>query len=244
LALPAGSSQQAQAIRALTTTAFCGGCEVGTAKGFEIGKTLTRADLKCHTLRDGRVLAVLMVHQAKNASELTGKTTPVFLVSGGTYLDLVRELKKMIELDPVPKDQEHRTPLFRVSDGIAFSRDSIAKIVKALMARIGLDPARFGAHSLRIGGASAALAAGIPPAVIRITGRWSSDIWMTYARLSKQAALRVSTVVGSTAFEDCEQGAFESEELGLVASELSRLGHVDFAVDGEQSDDGVSDDED
>ena len=39
-----------------------------------------------------------------------------------------------------------------------------------LMQSIGLDPARFGAHSLRIGGATAALAAGVPPSMIRIIG--------------------------------------------------------------------------
>ena len=241
LALPAGSNKEAQAVRALTTTAFCGllrGCEVGNT---DPSKSLKRSDLRFSTLPDGRELACLMVHQAKNAQQLTGKTTPVFLVSGGKYLDPVRELKLMLKLDPVPKHLENQTPLFRAADGNAYSRDKVAKIVKALMARIGLDPARFGAHSLRIGGASAALAAGVPPAVIRITGRWSSDIWMTYARLSKQAALHVSAVVGSTAFEDCEQ-AFHSEELGLVASELRRLGDVSFDVDGD-GDSGDSGDE-
>ena len=48
--------------------------------------------------------------------------------------------------------------------------------VKRVMAAAGLDPARFGAHSLRIGGATAALAAGVQPALIRLMGRWSSDI--------------------------------------------------------------------
>ena len=41
-------------------------------------------------------------------------------------------------------------------------------MVKAMMASIGLDPARFGAHSLRIGGATAALAAGLSPAAINV----------------------------------------------------------------------------
>ena len=75
-------------------------------------------------------------------------------------------------------------------------------MVKKLMSGLGLDPVRFGAHSLRIGGCTAALAAGVPPAVIRITGGSASDVWLLYARLTKQAALRVSTVVGSTDFDD------------------------------------------
>ena len=62
---------------------------------------------------------------------------------------------------------------------------------------------------------------------------WASDIWITYARLSKQAALRVSAVVGSTSFEDAEQGAFNGEELGMASMETAALGHAHFAVDGD-----------
>jgi len=106
------------------------------------------------------------------------------------------------------------------------------------MAAIGLDPDRFGAHSLRIGGATAALSAGVAPAVIRITGRWKSDVWMTYARLTRQSALRVSSVIGSTWFDDVERGEFSSEELELVDSELQALGDVDFGVDDGDSSGG------
>eukprot|EP00966_Prymnesium_polylepis_P161728 3737982-Prymnesium_polylepis.1 len=86
------------------------------------------------------------------------------------------------------------------------------------MQAIGLDPARFGAHSLRIGGATAALAASVHPSVIRITGRWSSDVWEIYARITKQAAVRVSAVVGSTPFDDSERGEFTSEVRGARAA--------------------------
>ena len=65
---------------------------------------------------------------------------------------------------------------------------NIRRVVKWLMAEIGLDPARFGAHSLRIGGATAALAAGFTPAQIRLLGRWSSDVAEIYMRMSRQAA--------------------------------------------------------
>ena len=44
--------------------------------------------------------------------------------------------------------------------------------VKRLMQAAGRDPNLYGAHSLRIGGATAALAAGVTPAMIRMMGRW------------------------------------------------------------------------
>jgi hypothetical protein len=91
--------------------------------------------------------------------------------------------------------------------------------VKALAKAHGEDPARVGAHSLRIGGASAALAAGVPPAVIRLAGRWNSDLWEIYARMSREAAASVTSTIGSTAFHDLERG-FHADELELLPQEL------------------------
>ena len=47
-----------------------------------------------------------------------------------------------------------------------------------------LDPARFSTHSLRIGGASALAAAGVPDYVILDMGRWKSLAFLAYVRRS------------------------------------------------------------
>ena len=114
-------------------------------------------------------------------------------------------------------------------------------MVKALMKALGLDPACFGAHSLRIGGATAALAAGFQPSVIRILGRWSSDLWAIYARLSKEIAYGASATIGSTSFEDLERGEFVSEELEMLPFEVESLNQVN--LDDGSDDDAASDDE-
>ena len=98
--------------------------------------------------------------------------------------------------------------------------EDVRREVKFLMQSLGLDPARFGAHSLRIGGATAAAAAGVPPAAIRCCGRWASDVYEIYCRLTKQAAARMTVLIGSTPFEDLERGEFHTEELELLTSEL------------------------
>jgi len=49
--------------------------------------------------------------------------------------------------------------------------EQVRGTVKYLMLSLGLDPRKFGAHSLRIGGATAALSAGLSPAAIRAAGR-------------------------------------------------------------------------
>ena len=98
---------------------------------------------------------------------------------------------------------------------------TVRGMVKALMRSLGYDPCAFGAHSLRIGGASAAFAAGIEPSAIRLAGRWSSDVYEIYVRLSRQAASRLGRVIGSTAFNDLERGEFVSEELEMRPLELN-----------------------
>ena len=108
-------------------------------------------------------------------------------------------------------------------------------MVKALMASIGADPRRFGAQSLRIGGATAALAGGVEPSVIRVCGRWSSDTAEIYMRLTRQAASRFSVLIGSTPFDDVERGCFCDEELGPLAGGPRGGLHADAATSGSDS---------
>ena len=47
-------------------------------------------------------------------------------------------------------------------------------------------------------------------------GRWSTDVYEIYTRLTRETATRLSTVVASTAFHDMER-AFETEALDEAA---------------------------
>ena len=142
--------------------------------------------------------------------------------------------QEMRDFDPtvgfiaIPESLWKDIPMFEL-EGEAVSTRHIRGMVKLLMESIGLNPMHFGAHSLRIGGASAAFAAGIEPSAIRIAGRWSSDIYEIYVRLSKQGAARLGATIGSTAFEDLERGEFVSEELELLPHELVH----DFPVEAD-----------
>ena len=90
-----------------------------------------------------------------------------------------------------------------------------------MMRAIGLDPDRFGAHSLRIGGASAALAAGVPPALIRIMGRWSSEVYEIYCRMSVQSAIGIGRAIASAVVDPLQQAErFRREELELLPTEV------------------------
>ena len=207
--------------RAALVTAFCGlmrGAEIALQgdESFNTLYHLTRADVSFEVGEDGVEYVVLMMRTAKKGPE-EGKTTPLILGGGGKFFDPVRELRRLFTDDPVPREQWASTPLFRV--GLAPMRVAwVRDVVKALMGAVGCEPARFGAHSLRIGGATAAYAAGVPPATIRLMGRWSSEIYMIYTRMSKEVAVGLAAAVGSTPFEDLER-EFDGE-LGVKLSEL------------------------
>ena len=216
--------------RAALMTAFCAllrGAEFALQDGQEWDPVncLSRDDVKFY--REGGVLhARIMMRPAKSERHLRGKTVPVVLAAGGSLLDPVKALWEMCQRDPVPKAERASVPLFRWRSGSAFAVRQVRNMVRHLMQAVGEDGARFGAHSLRIGGATAALAAGVEPSLIRLMGRWSSDVYMIYCRMSRQSAMRVGTVIGSTTFEDLERGGFTTEELEVLPFE-----HADLDLD-------------
>ena len=194
---------------ACCTTGFCGllraaEMALGPGKRWAAATCLTRADVTFRK-RGKRRWAVLMMRPCKNDKVEQGKRVPLLLPAGGRYLDAFKALRRLIELDPVPVSEAARTPLFRdPATGAAVTTRQVRAVVKMLMASVGEDPSLFGAHSLRIGGATAALAKGVPAVVIRAMGRWSSDIYEIYCRASDEAVLRFGVAIGSADFVDLE----------------------------------------
>ena len=62
------------------------------------------------------------------------------------------------------------------------SGQAIAEVVQRAAARVGLDPTRYGGHSLRAGMATAAAQAGAGEAAIQRQGRWRSLVVRRYVR--------------------------------------------------------------
>lgn len=73
------------------------------------------------------------------------------------------------------------------------------------MLAIGENPAQFGTHSLRIGGATALFACGADETVIRTMGRWSSDIHRLYVRACFERCCSWTRRAGSTVVSDVAQ---------------------------------------
>ena len=67
------------------------------------------------------------------------------------------------------------------------------ELFRSAVVKAGYDADMFGLHSLRSGGASSAVAAGIPDRLVKRQGGWRSDTaMMSYLKESVPALLQVS----------------------------------------------------
>lgn len=205
--------------------ALARGCEFALDDGetFDVTQHVTPRDVTFF-YKDGVRHAKVQMRKRKDLRVLRGKHSTVVLAGGGGHFDVVRELWEWIEARReagLPDDG----PLWCWESGAAIDVTQVRNEVKALMEAIGLDPALYGAHSLRIGGATAALAAGVPPTLIRLMGRWSSDVYEIYCRMSLQAALGVGAAIASADVATFE-GGFAEEHLELQPAEVAEYRRV------------------
>ena len=211
--------------RAALTTGFCllaRGCEIALDEGETPDPTqhLVPADISLFSA--GSVVhACMQMRKRKDLKVLRGKHARVVLAGGGEAFDAVWLLRLWLERREC-LGIAAAAPLFCWPDGRGITVDELRVEVRAVMEAAGFDPSLYGAHSLRIGGATAALAAGVQPALIRLMGRWSSDIYEIYTRMSLEAALAAGRAIASATVTTFE-GSFTQEELELQPDELARL---------------------
>ena len=159
----------------------------------------TRADLV--ELNDKRM--VVMMAPCKNMHHLGGKTCPLVIGAGGEQVDAVWEMQNLLDVDQAPAHLAGEVPLFRDPiTGKALTTEFIMKWTRKLMEVLGEDPAHFGTHSYRIGGATALFAAGANETVIRTMGRWSSDIHRLYVRACFEDCCEWTRRAGSAQVSD------------------------------------------
>ena len=175
---------------------------------WEARKAMTREDIAVLSLHR----LVVMMRPCKNMQALSGKTVPLVIGAGGKYIDAVAEMHNMLRVDPTPAGMDSTTPLFRQFDvegrASPLTTNRVREWTRALMISIDEDPAQFGTHSYRIGGATSLFAAGADPIIIRTMGRWSSDCYRLYVRACFNTTLDWTARCGSQIVDDVA-GEFE-----------------------------------
>lgn len=75
------------------------------------------------------------------------------------------------------------------------SHAAFVKRIKKWVAEIGLDPRDFSGHSLRRGGATALIRAGVTPELVQLQGRWRSDAYKLYVQRSSEQLLAITRAI-------------------------------------------------
>ena len=69
-----------------------------------------------------------------------------------------------------------------VQSGSFLTRGRFASETRLLLSKGGLDSSEFAGHSFRIGAATTAASANLPPWLIKVLGRWSSGCFERYIK--------------------------------------------------------------
>ena len=147
------------------------------------------------------------------------RKVPVTLPMRGAYLSPGHMLWKLDRLvDPVPDGLRAATPLFRdPATNRILTVDGIRASLRAILSNIGRDGSTYGAHSLRIGGATAmAFCQAISAEIIKDVGRWNSDApYLRYIRECRGQYMSYMTRICSADVDD-----MEADHLDLDAHDL------------------------
>ena len=88
----------------------------------------------------------------------------------------------------IPHHPTGTGPFFTYANGTFLTRRRWSDIIQSIIPEVNINT-----HSFRIGGASAAAAAGIPDSTIQILGRWSSEAYKLYLWLPESTFCEASS---------------------------------------------------
>jgi hypothetical protein len=128
------------------------------------------------------------------ANDGKGKSYAV-VVRDGEVLRPASLLKRMVSMRRVRGTWKPGSPLFVVG-GRALDEGVLNRFIASACRAAGQRIAS--SHWLRVGGASAALAMGVAPDMIKLLGRWDSMVYSQYCRMSREAAMQLSGRVASS----------------------------------------------
>ncbi len=162
------------------------------------------ANLRCSDVRVREDHVELRIRSSKTDQYRDGDLVPIAR-SGGKACT-VAMLERYISLGGIQLDSEQY--LFRAvlktkrgetlrGGGSKMTYTRVRELVLQKLAALGLEVSRYGLHSLRAGGATAAANAGVPDRLFKRHGRWKSETAKDgYVKDSMATRLEVSKSLG------------------------------------------------
>jgi hypothetical protein len=128
------------------------------------------------------------------------------------------------QLHPVPDGVDPaKVPYWQLADGTALTRTRLQTFLQQQMKRMGHEPSVYKSHSLRKGGVTALLAAGVSLPQIQLMARWtSSNMAQLYAKLATNRTAEIMCTLGSMA--SLELTTCESKFWGAYTADRHSFG--------------------
>ena len=127
----------------------------------------------------------------RSKTDPLGRGVDIFLGVSGTEVCPVAALLQYLAVRPLGDGH-----LFVWEDGRPLSKSTFVNHLRRGLQSAGFDMTRFSGHSLRIGAATSAAAAGIPDHLIKTLGRWRSEAYQLYVRTPRDSLLGVARMIG------------------------------------------------
>ena len=88
-------------------------------------------------------------------------------------------------------------PFFRNAEGMPLRKPFIVRRVREALSLLGYDQSSYAGHSFRIGAATTVSVAGMEDSTIQALGRWSSQAFLSYIKLSQQQLTKLAAQLAS-----------------------------------------------
>jgi hypothetical protein len=128
------------------------------------------------------------IKESKTDPFRSGQT--ITIGSSNTPLCPVVAMKNCLALRPTTVG-----PLFVNSLGKPLTKQELTRKTRQLLSQAGFQVSNFAGHSYRIGAATTAASARLPPWLIKTLGRWSSDCYERYIQTLPSTLLNVSATL-------------------------------------------------
>jgi len=160
----------------------------GSSPGiWDLDKIIRRKDIKWK--RNGKYIlqywradeVEIQIRSSKTDQQGVGAFRSIRL--SGETLCVVKALQEVYALGSGMKDT---APLFLTPEGTMITRDMVSEVLKNGARDLGDPLDEYSSHSLRRGGATALYSKGYSREEIMYLGRWKSDTWLRYAKMTQE----------------------------------------------------------
>ena len=188
-------------IWAFCTTAWQGGRRAGDlvrAKGtsgiWQPKREMHRGRVTRIRRRDGTIKRLRVV-LGPDKTDPTGEAghTMYLPYAADVEINAAEAIMNMMRIDPVAKNEEGTTPLFRDSrpgrEGMPMTYGAMYLVCKSMLRKCGMPEKDSGCHSFRRGTATGLGHIGTPEYVLKMIGIWSTDTYLAYMDATSAGAM-------------------------------------------------------